>query len=421
MGTAEQAGQPGRVSQADGAPGSAQPGAPGGFGLGWRLSAIVASVIFLACALQGLAFAALHADPQLGDFAAGIAVSLAAALVGWVATYGAVRSLVRPLEAITAATAAMARGDLSHRTGLLEGSGEIGLLAGHFDRLVAALQATLGELRDSAGTLDREARDILAGLTRQATTAMEQAAAITQTSTTASEIAQTAKQATEHADSVIQMTQRSEELSKDGLHVVEQAVASSAELGDQVKRIAATMAGLSERTLQVGEIIASVKDLAEQSNLLALNASIEASKAGEHGRGFAVVAMEMRNLAEQSRQAAVQIRAILSEIQKGARDAAAATDEGAKRAGSAMALQRGAGEAIEGLAQVIRESSLAARQIANNTRQQTIGVEQMVAAISELSTTINESAEGSRVIEAGATRLAKVAGLLGEAVRRYRL
>ena len=81
------------------------------------------------------------------------------------------------------------------------------------------------------------------------------------------------------------------------------------------------MSGLSERTLQVGEIIASVKDLAEQSNLLALNASIEASKAGEHGRGFAVVAMEMRNLAEQSRQAAVQIRAILQEIQRSARDA----------------------------------------------------------------------------------------------------
>ena len=392
----------------------------GGLGLRWRLSGVVAAVIFLACTLQGLAFYALHPETRPGDFAGAMAASLAAALVGWGAAYAAVRSLVRPLESLTEATAALAGGDLSRRTAHLEGIAEIGTLAGHFDGLVTSLQTTLSELRAAAGTLDREARDILSGVTRQATTAMEQAAAITQTSTTASEIAQTAKQATEHADSVIQMTQRSEELSQDGLRVVEQAVASSSALGDQVKRIAATMADLSERTLQVGEIIASVKDLAEQSNLLALNASIEASKAGEHGRGFAVVAMEMRNLAEQSKQAAVQIRSILSEIQKGARDAAAATDEGAKRAGSAMALQRGAGEAITGLALVIRESALAARQIANNTRQQTIGVEQMVAAISELSLTINESAEGSRAIEAGATRLVQVAGRLGDTVRRYR-
>jgi methyl-accepting chemotaxis protein len=391
-----------------------------GSGLRGRLSGVVAGVVFLAGALQAGAFYALHGDPQPGDFAWAIGACLLAALTGWGVAYVAVRSLVAPLEALTAAAAALAQGDLSRRTAHLEGAGEIGALTGHFDAMVTSLQTTIGDLRTAAASLDLEAKEILAGVTRQATTTTEQAAAITETSTTASEIAQTAKQATEHADSVIQMTQRSEELSKDGLRVVEQAVASSAELGDQVKRIAATMADLSERTLQVGEIIASVKDLAEQSNLLALNASIEASKAGEHGRGFAVVAMEMRNLAEQSKQAAVQIRSILSEIQKGARDAAAATEEGSKRAVGAMALQRGAGEAIEGLAHVIRESALAARQIANNTRQQTIGVEQMVAAISELSTTINESAEGSRAIEAGASRLAKVAGQLGETVRRYR-
>jgi len=133
------------------------------------------------------------------------------------------------------------------------------------------------------------------------------------------------------------------------------------------------------------------------------------------------VALEMRNLADQSRQAAVQIRAILSEIQKGVRDATTVTDEGAKRATAAIGLARSAGEAIEGLALVIRESSLAARQIANNTRQQTIGVEQMVTAITELSTTMGETAEGTRAIEGGAANLTEVARQLGEAVRRYRV
>jgi methyl-accepting chemotaxis protein len=328
---------------------------------------------------------------------------------------------VGPLERLVEAAGANAAGDLSRRIGQLQGHGEIGALAQRFEAMRSGLQATLAELREATGRLDHESSDILASVTRQAATSSEQAAAINETSTTASQIAQTAKQATEHADSVIQMTQRSEELSQEGLRVVEEAVDSSAALGDQVKRIAATMADLSERTLQVGEIIATVKDLAEQSNLLALNASIEASKAGEHGRGFAVVALEMRNLAEQSKAAAGQVRAILSEIQKGTREASTATDEGAKRAVRTVALSRSAGEAIEGLALVIRESALAARQIANNTRQQTIGVEQMVAAISELSTTINESADGSRSIEQGATTLNRVSRRLGETVRRYRV
>jgi methyl-accepting chemotaxis protein len=392
-----------------------------GPGLRWRLGALTAASVFTACLLQGLAFHLTRPDTSRDDLLQSVAVSVAAGVAGWLLAWAVVRSMVRPLEELAEAAKAIAGGDLTRRLGHLRGHGEIGVLARGFEGMLGGLRATLAELREATSRLDHESGDILASVTRQAATTNEQAAAINETSTTASEIAQTAKQATEHADSVIQMTQRSEELSQEGLHVVEEAVEASAALGDQVKRIAATMAELSERTLQVGEIIATVKDLAEQSNLLALNASIEASKAGEHGRGFAVVALEMRNLAEQSKGAAAQVRAILSQIQKGAREASAATDEGAARAIQTVTLSRSAGEAIEGLATVIRESALAARQIANNTRQQTIGVEQMVAAISELSTTINESAEGSRAIEQGATTLSHVSQRLGEAVRRYRV
>src|SRR5262249_22617799 len=158
----------------------------------------------------------------------------------------------------------------------------------------------------------------------------QQASAINETSSTASEIAQTSQQATEYATSVIKITEKSEDLSRDGQKVVSESVAGMEKLGEQVRAIAASITDLSERTLQIGDIIATVKDVAEQSNLLALNASIEAAKAGEHGRGFAVVAMEMRNLAEQSKLAAGQVRAILSEVQKGTRVAVAATEEGSR-------------------------------------------------------------------------------------------
>jgi methyl-accepting chemotaxis protein len=162
-----------------------------------------------------------------------------------------------------------------------------------------------------------------------------------------------------------------------------------------------------------------VKDVAEQSNLLALNASIEAAKAGEHGRGFAVVAMEMRNLAEQSKLAAGQVRAILSEVQKGTRAAVEATEEGNRRAKAAIALAESAGKAIQGLTDASRESSLAARQIANNTRQQTLGVEQIVTAITDQSRAMSEAVAGTRQIEQVAGNLSGLSRRLDELVSGY--
>jgi methyl-accepting chemotaxis protein len=384
--------------------------------LRWKITVLVAGAA-LATALAQLLLAR---GGDAGSSAASILVSLGLAGAFSAVAYFAAGVIVRPVVALRDAARSIASGDLS-RIAKVEAAGELKDLSDSFYQASHNLQQFLSELAQTSETTQRGAGDILASVARLAAMSAEQAAAINETSTTASEIAQTSKQAAEHANSVIEITQRSDDLSRAGLNTVEEAVKASASLGEQVNRIAATMAELSERTQQVGEIISSVKDLAEQSNLLALNASIEATKAGDQGRGFSVVAMEMRNLAEQSRQAAVQVRSILQEIQRGAREAATATDEGAKRAAAAVTLSRSAGEAIEGLALVIKDSALAARQIAANTRQQTIGVEQIVTAVSELSSAITESAEGTRIIEQGSASLSTMSKQLAEAVSRYRV
>jgi methyl-accepting chemotaxis protein len=390
-------------------------------GLRWKIAVAVAGIVTLVCGIQVAGILRMHREVLSESLGSVAVITLSAIAAGAIMSYVLGRAIALPVERLRDVAGAVAAGDLTRRVAVPDSGDEVGDLAMSFLAMTEGMQQTLAELRDASAKLEEGAQDILGSATKQAAMASQQAAAINETSTTASEIAQTSKQATEHADSVIQMTQRSDDLSHEGLQVVEESVKAAAALGDQVKRIASTMTDLSERTLQVGEIIATVKDLAEQSNLLALNASIEASKAGEHGRGFAVVAMEMRNLAEQSKGAAGQIRGILSEIQKGARDAAEATDEGAKRAVAATGLARSAGEAIEGLAMVIRESALAARQIANNTRQQTIGVEQIVSAISELSQAINESANGTLSIEAGTATLSEISKRLSGAVQRYQI
>jgi methyl-accepting chemotaxis protein len=280
------------------------------------------------------------------------------------------------------------------------------------DDLGLALARLLEELGRSTARLTEEASDMRSGLARRGAAIAGQGEALRRAKATAAAMAEVTREAAGEAGSVIALVQRAEMLSGQGLDAVEQAIRSAGDLGEQVRRISATMGDLSERTLQVGEIVASVKDLAEQSNLLALNASIEAAKSGEHGRGFAAVAMEMRTLAEQSRQAAVQVRSILGEIQKHAGEAALATEEGSTRAALATARSRSAGDAIEGLAQVIRGSAGSARTIAERNRQQAAGVAELVEAIAELSSTLQDGAEDSSALEAHAAEVAALASRL---------
>ncbi|MBE2253392.1 MAG: methyl-accepting chemotaxis protein [Myxococcus sp.] len=347
-----------------------------------------------------------------------MALGAGALLVVLAAAFVLSRLLTNPLERLAGAAAGIAEGNLKQQLGV-GGDDEIGALSRSFTTMAQSLGAVLGDLRGAASEVQREASAILATATQQANMASGHAAAINQTSTTVTEIAETSRQATAHADTVVRIAKKSEELSEEGDRAVQQTLASMSSLGDQVSAIALSITDLSERTLQIGDIMSSVKDLAEQSNLLALNASIEAARAGEHGKGFAVVALEMRNLAEQSKLAALQVRGILSEVQKGTRTAVAATEEGSKRAQATIALAQSAGRSIQGLSEVLKESSLAGRQIAGNTRQQTIGVDQIVAAINQLSTSMNESLAGTRAIEQVATSLTTLSHRLTELTNRY--
>lgn len=342
-------------------------------------------------------------------------VALMGVLVG---AFYVSRLLTNPLERLSAAAAGIAKGNLK-QTVDVKGDDEIAALGRSFLTMAESLSGVLGDLRGAAVEVQREASAILATATQQAQMASGHASAISETSTTVTEIAETSRQATAHADTVVGIARKSEDLSKEGEHAVQQTLAAMSNLGDQVKAIALSITELSERTLQIGDIMGSVKDLAEQSNLLALNASIEAAKAGEHGKGFAVVALEMRNLAEQSKLAAGQVKAILGEVQKGTRQAVAATEEGSKRALATISLAEGSGRSIQGLTEVLKESSLAGRQIAGNTRQQTIGVEQIVSAINQLSTSMNESLAGTRSIERVATSLTTLSHRLSELTNRY--
>ncbi|MFA7065126.1 MAG: methyl-accepting chemotaxis protein, partial [Bacilli bacterium] len=156
---------------------------------------------------------------------------------------------------------------------------------------------------------------------------------------------------------------------------------------------------LSEQTQNIGTIIDAVKDLADQSNLLSVNAAIEAAKAGEYGKGFAVVAQEVKALADQSKNATEQVKIILHDVQKATSAAVMATERGSKAVETGVQLSSQAGESIRLLSKNVTTSAHAVTQIAASSQQQQVGMDQLVLAMSNIKDATQQNVDGARQLE----------------------
>ncbi|MBI5511638.1 MAG: methyl-accepting chemotaxis protein [Deltaproteobacteria bacterium] len=272
-------------------------------------------------------------------------------------------------------------------------------------------------VREATVTLRTAVSQILSTIAEQNASLSEQSAAVAQTTATIKETSQAAQQTAEHAQSVIEFADRAEEVSGEGQHSVERAVAATKEAHDRVVGIADSVVELSEQASQIGEIVTTVSELADQTNMLALNASIEAAKAGEYGKGFAVVAVEMRKLAEQSQRSTHEIRGILGEVQKVVRQVVKATEDGSAKVDEGVKLSGVAGENIDKLAHTMVESSQAAKQIAMSARQQSVGFDQVSKAMGNIAQATTESVAAVRQLESAARDLRGLAERLTELVQ----
>ncbi len=295
------------------------------------------------------------------------------------------------------------------------------MLGRRLNETVTSLQRMVIHICDTSSNLNSSTTEILTATTQQASGASEQSAAIAQTTTTVDELKTIAEQLVSRAQEVAGTSQRTVEVSRTGRQAVQDTIGSMAQIKGQVEGIAENILALSEQTQQIGEIITTVNDISAQSNILALNASVEAARAGEYGKGFAVVAVEVRNLAEQSRQATAQVRTILSDIQKATNATVMATEEGTKRVTEGVQLAARARDAIEQLGAVIEESAQAATQMVAGGRQQASGVEQMAVAMQNINQATVQSLASTRQAEQAARDLNDLASKLMDMVELYRV
>jgi len=333
--------------------------------------------------------------------------------------------LERALQRMTVSLRAMASkaeqiavGDL--RT-TIQPQSEADVLGSAFARMTGDLREQIRELIDATSVLSSAASEIVASSSQLASSATQSAAAVSETTTTVEEVRQTAQLASQRARYVSDSAQKAVQVADSGRKSTQDVEAGMARIRRQMEVMAASMALLSERGQAVGQIIATVEDISTQSNLLAVNAAIEAAKAGEHGMGFGVVAQEVKSLAEQSRQATNQVRSILGDIQKATAAAVMATEEGSKAVEAGSVQTERAGNAIQELGKSVNDAAQAALQIAASSQQQLVGVDQVAGAMESIKQASAQNVVSATQLETTARSLNDLGYRLKQTVERYKV
>ena len=339
------------------------------------------------------------------------------ALIGFIIT----RNIAIPLKQVTRTAELIANGDLSVEIASIRRSDEVGVMMRSFNKMIEMLREQNQEILKGVNVIASTSSEILTSTTQIGTGSAETAAAISETTTTVEEVRQAAQLSSQKAKNLSDSANRVAQVSLDGKKAVDETVEEMNNISKQMDEIAQTVILLSEQSQSIGGIIASVTDLASQSNLLAVNAAIEAAKAGEQGKGFAVVAQEIRNLAEQSKQATLQVRKILNDVQKATSAAVLATEQGNRAVEAGVKKSVQAGEAIRSLTETSGAAFQVSTQIVASSQQQLIGMDQIGMAMQNINQAGLDTAVSMTQAEEALKNLHELGQKLKELVEQFKM
>lgn len=322
------------------------------------------------------------------------------------------------LREMAAVSKQVSEGDL---TVMVKPVSDKDLLRSAFANMLTNLRGINQEVCEGVNVLASSASEILASTTQIASGMSETAASVTQTTATVEQIKQTALLSSKKSRSVSENAQQSALVAEQGNSTVSETMKGIHHIKELMETVAESVVMLSEQTQAIGEITTVVTDLAQQSNLLAVNAAIEASKAGEHGKGFAVVAQEIKSLADQSKQATEQVRKILGDIQRATGKSVLAAEQVSKAVEGGVKQTTESGESIRKLAESIGEAAQAAEQIAVSSQQQLAGMEQVAMAMANIKQAALQNVLGTKQAEQAAHTLNDLGQKLKGMVSKFKV
>lgn len=315
---------------------------------------------------------------------------------------------------------AKGEGDLTKRIEIT-GKDEIGELASWFNIFIDKLHSIISQVTNNtirvasaAGQLSSTSEQMAAGFEEVAAQAGTVATAGEEMAATSTEIAQNCSMAA-------QGSQQANKAAMNGAKVVEGTVQVMNRIAGRVRETAQTIDGLGDRSDQIGEIIGTIEDIADQTNLLALNAAIEAARAGEQGRGFAVVADEVRALAERTTKATREIGEMISAIQNETRGAVGIMEESVKEVENGTFEAAKSGQALQEILDQINSVAMQVNQIATAAEEQTATTAEISNNIQQITGVVHETAKGAQESAHAASQLSHLSGELQSLVGHFKL
>jgi methyl-accepting chemotaxis protein len=314
--------------------------------------------------------------------------------------------IARPLSRVVGLVGKVAVGDLREMSDI-DTKDEIGQLGGSINAMVLSLRTTVGGIISSANSVAAAAQQISASTEEIASGTTSQANDAQMMNELFKELSEAINSVARNAEQAAEMSNNTLDIAKDGGHVVRSSIEGMNQVSQQMSR-------LEEDSNKIGEIIEVIDDIAEQTNLLALNAAIEAARAGEQGRGFAVVADEVRKLAERSGEATKQITAIIKGMQQNTQISVIAVGEGV------ISTQK-TGEAFEHIITMVNQSANKVTEIAAASEEQAAQSSEVLTSIDSISASTEEAAASSEETAATAQSLAQLAEELNHAVAVFKI
>ncbi|MFQ3574065.1 MAG: methyl-accepting chemotaxis protein [Thermodesulfovibrionales bacterium] len=327
-------------------------------------------------------------------------------------------NLAQYMKDVAKSAEKISRGDLTADLRILSDKDVFG---NSLKEMVKSLRQQTQEIMEIVSILATAVNQIMTSTSEIAASVSETATSVSETTVTSGEARQTAKLVTSKANYVSDITKKVVESAQVTYASVDETIEHINTIRKKMETITESIINLSEQSQMIGEIINTVSDIAEQTNLLAVNAAIEAARAGEHGRGFAVVANEIRTLAEQSKNATIQVRKILNDIQKATSKAVLVTEQGADVVSASIKQSTDTGTNIRILVNNISEVTDASSQILASSQQQTAGMEQIVLAMESINQAILQNTEGIKMVESTTKNLKDIIQRLKTITDRYKV
>jgi methyl-accepting chemotaxis protein len=348
------------------------------------------------------------------------AVCLFAAIISIIISLMMKSIIIAPINKTVEVIEDVAQGDLTRRIDVTS-KDEIGALAEHFNRLVEKLHSAIMQVAGSSNEVS-SAASMLDNATEHMATGVEEAAMQVNSVAAASE--EMSKTTSEIAHNCVVAAKSSEKANgsaSSGEKIIQETIEVMNRINSRVKESAEIIKNLGIRSDQIGEIVGLINDVADQTNLLALNAAIEAARAGEHGRGFAVVADEVRKLAERTSDATKEIRETIQSMQSETKKAVVSMEDGVNDVGLGTVEAAKSGEALKDILHQINKVTSEINQIAVASEEETATTNEIASSIQQISQVMQETAKRIQENAGASAQLANLSKTLQEMVGQFKI